>query len=177
MPQQSAPSALIVVDYQHDFCDPKGSLYIPGGETIHSKILAKMRQFRQQGHLVVAAKDWHPAQHSSFNIWPVHGVQNTWGAQMPFRAQEFDFVVHKGQHPRVDSYSAFFDHADRSNGLHEWLQQRHVTTVVVVGLATDVCVSATVQHAVELGYRVVVDLDCCRGTKNHLVLEPVRRRP
>lgn len=49
------------------------------------------------------------------------------------------------------TYSAFAD-----GRLHNWLRGRDVTTLIVSGAETDVCVLATVLAAVDLGYRTII---------------------
>ena len=60
-------------------------------------------------------------------------------------------MVNKGVNPEVDSYSAFFDN-DRASktSLQDMLEARGVTDVYVCGIATDVCVSSTAFHAIEV---------------------------
>ena len=52
------------------------------------------------------------------------------------------------------TYSAFAD-----GRLHNWLRGRGVTTLIISGAETDVCVLATVLAAVDLGYRTIVVRD------------------
>lgn len=49
--------ALIVVDYQNDFCDPKGTLYVPQGEKIKNYLIQKILVAKQKKHFVVASLD------------------------------------------------------------------------------------------------------------------------
>ena len=60
--------ALILVDYQNDFCNPKGSLYVGKSELLEQKIIEKIKKFKKTGRLVVTSKDWHPANHTSFEL-------------------------------------------------------------------------------------------------------------
>lgn len=62
------------------------------------------------------------------------------------------------------TYSAFANGA-----LHGYLRGRDVTTLVVTGSETDVCVLATVLAAVDLGYRVVIAKDavCSSSDATH----------
>ena len=92
--------ALVIVDFQNDFT-PGGALAVPEGDTIARRIneLAADPRF----DLVVATRDWHPANHGSFaeqgGPWPVHCVQDSEGAQLhPALARDqVDVVVDKGQ--------------------------------------------------------------------------------
>jgi nicotinamidase/pyrazinamidase len=137
---------------------------------------------------VVATQDWHPANHGSFasqhpgkhvgdvitlnglsqHLWPDHCVQHTHGAELAAGLNRVGIhhVVRKGTDPNVDSYSAFFDNARRkSTGLAEFLRNRGVAEVHVMGLATDYCVKATALDATEQGFRTVLLADASRGVE------------
>ena len=79
-------AALIVVDVQNDFADPKGSLYVKGGEMVVPVINEQVEAARAAGALVVYTRDWHPTSTPHFQkdggIWPVHCVKETWGAEL-----------------------------------------------------------------------------------------------
>lgn len=103
--------ALIVVDFQEDFCLPSGSLAIPHGRDIAPVVndLLALPSFAVR----IATQDWHPADHISFaanhhteppkrpfedaativnpqnasesyetRLWPVHCVQGSPGADL-----------------------------------------------------------------------------------------------
>src|SRR5699024_8783202 len=95
---------------------------------------------------VVASQDWHPADHLSFAIqhpgfepfqstevdgleqilWPMHCVQNSAGAGFAsgLDIARIGYVVRKGEDPRIDSYSAFYDNDHRKDtGLAGLLQE------------------------------------------------------
>ena len=75
--------ALLIIDFQNDFT-PGGALAVPEGDTIAPRINALAASGDYD--LVVATRDWHPADHGSFQaqggIWPVHYVAGTHGAQL-----------------------------------------------------------------------------------------------
>ena len=174
-------NALILVDLQNDFT-PSGVLPIPEGDSI----VPLINQLQQKFDLVVATQDWHPADHQSFAIqhegkqpgelidlhgipqvlWPIHCVQETEGAQFISNLDQSKVkrVFRKGQNPRIDSYSGFFDNDHQSStGMGEYLREQGVDEVFVVGLATDYCVSFTAADAAELGFRTIVISDATRG--------------
>lgn len=66
-------------------------------------------------------------------------------------------VIDKGQDERVEMYSAFYDPFRVSDsGLGGRLKNEGVTDVFVVGLASDFCVKATAEHAVDQGYETYI---------------------
>ena len=76
--------ALVIVDFQNDFT-PGGALAVPHGDEIAGRIAELLDSGRFD--LVVATRDWHPADHGSFigrppGIWPPHCVQGTPGAEL-----------------------------------------------------------------------------------------------
>jgi nicotinamidase/pyrazinamidase len=154
--------ALIVIDYQNDFAHPEGALSVKGGENI----AARINELARSGgyDLVVATRDWHPADHNSFEerggIWPVHCVQGSSGAELhPSLDQaEVDIVFDKGQDQATDGYSAF-----ETPELGELLRDRGIDNITVVGLATDYCVKNTVLDGVKEGFGVRVDSQAVRG--------------
>lgn len=99
-------------------------------------------------------------------FWPDHCVQNSEGAALhPLLKQKaINRIFHKGENPLVDSYSAFFDNGRRQKTtLDEWLREHNIGELIIMGLATDYCVKFTVLDALQLGYRVNVITDGCRG--------------
>jgi nicotinamidase/pyrazinamidase len=170
-------TALVVVDVQNDFADPRGSLYVRDGESVVSIVNREAKAARTGGALVVTTQDWHPAVTPHFakdgGIWPVHCVAESWGAELhPDLDVEGAGRILKGSGGE-DGYSGFsMVHpvtGDKSTtGLDETLRSRGIERVVVLGLATDYCVKETALDAVRLGYDTTVILDGVR---------PVEREP
>lgn len=128
--------ALIIVDFQEDFCPPNGSLAVTNGRDI-LPTLNKLLDLPFT--LKIATKDWHPADHISFasnhvgkkpfvdfttvinptnadetyetRLWPDHCIQNTKGAELvpELDVKKVHNVVEKGQRKEVEMYSAFYD--------------------------------------------------------------------
>ena len=173
--------ALIVIDVQNDFC-PGGSLAVPSGDEIVPGINALMADY----DAIILTQDWHPAGHSSFAsshpgkqdmdlidmpygpqvLWPDHCIQGSAGAEFhpDLNADRADLIIRKGYNPAIDSYSAFFEN-DQSTptGLEGYLRTRGITTLTMVGLATDFCVNYSAVDAVKLGFSVNVRTDLSRA--------------
>jgi nicotinamidase/pyrazinamidase len=155
--------ALLIIDFQNDFT-PGGALAVAEGDTIAPRIneLAADPRF----DLVVATRDWHPANHGSFaeqgGPWPVHCVQDTEGAELDsaLEAERVDVIVDAGREPDAEGYSGF----ERTN-LGELLRERSIDRVTVVGLATDYCVKHTALDALREGFEVEVDSSAVRGVE------------
>jgi nicotinamidase/pyrazinamidase len=166
----SAGTALLVVDVQNDFADPKGSLYVNGGEEVVPIINREIDRARAAGIPVVYTKDWHPAETPHFakygGRWPVHGVHDTWGAEFPPDLEVAGEVIHKAKGPE-DGYSGFsVTHLPtgerRDTDLEQVLRDRDVNRVVIVGLTTDYCVKETALDAVRKKFATEVITEATR---------------
>ncbi len=156
--------ALVIVDLQNDFADPRGSLSVPGGMEVVAVANDHLRRARSSGALVVYTEDWHPPHTPHFapdgGPWPVHCVAGTWGAEFVPDLIVEGPVIHTGTGGE-DGYSGFFVRDDRMgrvtptelNGL---LSASAVQSVVICGLALDYCVKETALDARRLGYEVTV---------------------
>jgi len=82
-------------------------------------------------------------------MWTDHCLQDGDSTFPPSLTKDADdFVVQKGVNRFVDAYSAFMDNTQSlKTTLDDELQSRNIDTLYVVGIATDVCVHATVRDA------------------------------
>jgi nicotinamidase/pyrazinamidase len=157
-------TALVVVDVQNDFADPKGSLSVPGAAEVVAAVNEEIDAATAAGALVVYTQDWHPPSTPHFvtdgGPWPVHCVRDTWGAELHPDLRVVGESVRKGTGGE-DGYSGFtmrdpVTGADAPTGLDDLLRAHDIRRVVVTGLALDYCVLATALDAVRLGYDTVV---------------------
>lgn len=105
---------LIVVDMQNDFL-PGGAFGVAEGNSTVPPISVLIQHFANFGCRVFATRDYHPADHCSFNShggpFPAHCVQNTTGShictalQQPLRTAGAT-IVFKGFSKDVDSFGA-----------------------------------------------------------------------
>jgi nicotinamidase/pyrazinamidase len=159
--------ALIIVDVQNDFCEG-GSLAVEGGAGVAAAISSVLSNGGWDH--VVATKDYHidPGPHFSahpdfLDSWPPHCVVGTGGADFHpnLVTDRVEAVFHKGEHKAA--YSGFEGHTDAGENLTDWLREREVTEVEVVGIATDHCVRATALDSVAAGFATTVLLDLTAG--------------
>jgi nicotinamidase/pyrazinamidase len=172
-------TALIVVDVQNDFAHPDGSLFVPEGDQVIATINEHITAATEAGALVVYSQDWHPETTPHFakdgGTWPVHGVQDTWGAELHTELLVLEDAarIRKGSNGE-DGYSAFSmrdtldPEAVTSTGLDEILTEVGIERVIVVGLATDYCVKETALDSARLGYETTVLDEAVRAVE----LEP-----
>ncbi|MFD8915734.1 isochorismatase family protein [Streptomyces sp. NPDC059575] len=166
--------ALIVVDVQNDFCEG-GSLAVAGGADVAAAITELIGQAAGTGYRhIVATRDHHiaPGGHFADNpdyahSWPAHCVAGTEGVGFhpnfapAVASGAVDAVFDKGAYSAA--YSGFEGADENGTTLSEWLRERGVDEVDVVGIATDHCVRATALDAAEAGFRTTVLLDLTAG--------------
>lgn len=156
-------TAIILVDYQYPFTDPKGDSYgavqkdIEGGMLDRSVELVK--KARELGVLVVHVTEGYtsdyreldPTNPGGFHRYGIQGQAfkiGTPGAASypplnPVPSDQ-DLVMQ----PRIQT-SAF-----GGTGLNEILRSRGIKTIAVAGFTTDVCNYSTVTTGYDLGYHV-----------------------
>ena len=160
-------TALIVVDVQNDFCEG-GSLPVGGGADVAAGV---SRHMAAAGYdHVVATRDHHvdPGAHFSaepdfVHSWPPHCRTGTPGASFhpDLDVAPIEAVFSKGAH--AAAYSGFEGTDPDGRTLAEWLRERRVDTVEIVGIATDHCVRATALDATRAGFATTVLLDLTAG--------------
>lgn len=178
--------ALIIVDVQNDFCTG-GNLEVRDGE----KIIPGINEILNDYDLVVLTQDWHPEDHKSFVtqwknkkpfeqvklngldqiLWPKHCVQYSLGADFhpDLKIDENMAIFTKGENPEVDSYSGFYENDHKTGtGLSEFLKDRDIEEVDIVGLAYDFCVKFTALDAVKEGFKTNVITKLSKGISENL---------
>jgi nicotinamidase/pyrazinamidase len=166
--EDAVTRALIVVDVQNDFCEG-GSLAVAGGAAVAAAITEHVRSSSADYAHVVATRDHHIdpgahfAEHPDFlETWPRHCVVGTDGVELHEALDRgpLEAVFDKGEH--AAAYSGFEGRAD-GTPLADWLRERGVDAVDVVGIATDHCVRATALDAVGNGLSTRVLLHLTAG--------------
>lgn len=163
------PRALICVDIQVDFCEG-GSLAVTGGAAVAKDVSDWIANHVDDYATVVATKDFHiePGDHFAAegtapdfkDTWPAHCVANTNGAEFHpnFKTDNVDEIFRKGQ--GCAAYSGFEGKSLEGKSLLEYLNDKDIDSVDIVGIATDYCVKATALDAGKCHFdtRVILDL-------------------
>ena len=157
-------AGLVVVDPQQGFtrlCPDE--LPVPGGVEIVpaiNKLLAL--PFAR----IDATQDWHPADHCSFlgrrdNLYPPHCVMGTPGADfLPgLRTDRFQTIWRKGFDLDREAYAVTAQHP----AFVDALRASGVGTVVVCGIATNICCFFTARDLRQAGFDVWMIEDASAG--------------
>jgi nicotinamidase/pyrazinamidase len=176
--------ALLVVDVQNDFYET-GSLPVKDASRINPVINKTMEHRSYKA--ILASQDWHPANHESFAVnqgkepfstfdngkgigpvlWPVHCQQGTHGAEFhkDINTENFDYIVRKGTHPHVDSYSIFKENNGADLGIASLLKELDIYELDICGLALDYCVRYTVLDALFFGFKINLIINATKGVE------------
>lgn len=159
-------TALIVVDMQNDYCSSNGCLAKAGVDTSSiqeaaPRIVRLLEEARRLGITTIHTRNVHsewtdsPARkRKQGSSLPKMARYGTWGADWfeeykSLRPLDKEYVISKHR------YSAFMD-----TDLDLILRARGIRTIVMSGVATNVCVGSTAIDGYMKGYHVVFLRDC-----------------
>lgn len=159
--------ALMLVDVQNEFCHPEGAFGQKGVDLsaigrMMPPLRALVASAREKAVPVVFIRNTEDEGTDS-PAWKLRpdaredsaneGVcrRGTWGAELyEFEPRPGELVLEKHR------FSAFVNtHLDQT------LKSRGIETLVLSGVASNVCVETTARHAIMLDYHVVVAEDAC----------------
>jgi nicotinamidase-related amidase len=145
-----AHTALIIVDMQNDFVDPRGRLCVGAAQATVPAIVLLRDLAHAHGLLVVYTQDWHRPDDPEFTLWGTHAVAGTWGAEIvpDLTPAPDDLIVRKLR------YDAFY-----GTSLDHELRQRRIASVIVAGTVSNICVLHTAGSAALRGLQIVVPVD------------------
>lgn len=167
-------TALIIVDVQNDFVT--GSLATDPEQKIVPHMVEYVKTTGNDYDVVITTQDWHinPGDHwvaegeepDFAGTWPVHCAAETPGAALyPALEETLKEVPHirvlKGQFEA--SYSGFDGKTEDGISIADFLVEKGVTTVDVMGIATDYCVKETAKDSVIQGFDTYVLADYVQG--------------
>lgn len=155
---------LVIVDFQKDFANPSGSLYVNGSEQAEVAIVNYITENAKDLLDVIFTVDWHSPNHCSFKknggIWPVHCVQFSEGAGISDKIIQACIshnlnikVIKKGNCDDTEEYGAFqymwkptsVNYIKVSNEANQE-QYLECSDLVVCGIAGDFCVKETLSN-------------------------------
>ena len=143
-------TAVIVVDMQNDFVNPRGRLFVPSAPATVPRIKRLLEKAREAAVMTIFTKDTHYPGDPEFSIWGEHVVKGSWGWEIvdELKPVEGEIVIEKTR------YDAFY-----GTPLDDLLRAYGIENVVVVGTVANICVLHTVAGAALRWYKVVVPVD------------------
>lgn len=149
---------LIVVDCQNDFIT--GTLACENAENAVKKIVEFINDNDVE---TVYSFDWHSENNRSFEkwggIWPVHCVENTWGAELSEEFKNIKFtdqspipenIYKKGTDDNIEEYSAYYARNPKGKKIADLESDEFI----VSGIASEYCVKETVLELLKNGKKV-----------------------
>lgn len=148
-------TAVVVVDMINEFLEDGGLMVLASGRVLYQPIQQLVDAAHAAGAKVVWLRDEHEAGDPEFRKRIVHCLAGTWGPQIvdSLRPGPDDTILPK------HTYSGFF-----RTPLHDILQQHGITTLIITGVVTNICVRSTTHDAFFLGYDVLVPEQCVAAT-------------
>lgn len=153
---QPEHTAVIVVDMINEFLEDGGLMVLASGRALYQPIQQLVDAAHAAGARVVWLRDEHNDRSDpEFRKRIVHCLKGSWGTQIvdALRPGPDDIILPK------HTYNGFF-----GTPLHATLQQLGISTVVVAGVVTNICVRSTCHDAFFLGYNVLVPEQCVAAT-------------
>lgn len=154
----ASKQALLIIDYTNDFVADQGALTCgQPGQALAEPIVTLADQMSANGDWVLLPTDVHTPHdpyHPESRLFPPHNVRGTWGRELYGPLKKW-FETHHAERNvwQFDKtrYSSF-----AGTDLDLRLRERHVETLHLVGVCTDICVLHTAVDAYNLGYQLVI---------------------
>lgn len=151
-------TALLIIDYTNDFVADKGALTCgKAGQDIEPRIIQLADKFVKNDDWVILPTDVHTPNdpyHPETKLFPPHNVRDTWGREFYDNLADW-FKVNQDQ-DKVYMYDKTRYSAFAGTDLDLRLRERHIDTLHLVGVCTDICVMHTAVDAYNLNYQLVV---------------------
>jgi nicotinamidase/pyrazinamidase len=157
-------SALLVVDVQRGFTELcPAELPVPGALAVVPNV---NRLLELQWRRIDASQDWHPPDHCSFlgqaeNLYRPHCVAGTSGAEFLAGVQtgRFHAIWRKGYQRDFEAYAVTAQHP----GMFALYGADGIDTVVICGIATNICCFFAARDFRRAGFRVLLVEDASAG--------------
>lgn len=155
---------LIIVDPQNDFIEG-GSLPVSGARSAMQQLAEFVKNSSAEFSTIFVTQDSHPENHCSFSsnggIWPVHCVRDSSGFEVFPQLQEVLSGLsnveycQKGTDSAVEQYSIFSYNGGQITNpdgqkIISAIEKASSPTIVVCGIAGDVCVMNTLNDLVKI---------------------------
>ena len=137
--------ALLLVDIQNDYF-PGGAMELVGSPAAGAQAGKLLRAFREKVLRIVHIQHVSTEPGATFFLPDTEGVR-----------------IHEGVRPN-EGEPVFQKHSPNGflgTPLLEWLRQNDVTSLVIAGMMTHMCIDSTTRAAADLGFACVLAHDAC----------------
>jgi nicotinamidase-related amidase len=166
-------TALVVIDMQRDFVESGGF-----GEALGNDVsivrraiepcAALLKSAREAGLLVIHTREGHrddlsdclPAKRTRGGKTFI-GEQGPMGRILVRGQKGHDIIPELAPLPGEPIIDKPGKGAFYATDLHIILQSHHITSLIICGVTTEVCVQSTAREANDRGYELVIPEDCC----------------
>ncbi len=167
-----AHTALIVIDVQNDFCADAGVMAQEGFDVSEAQAMAArlppiLAAARAAGVLVVFVRNVYSSEHNFYlsDVWLEQASRKRDGSytRRPVCQDgtwEGDFYGEVHPEPGDPVVTKHRFNAFRNTDLDTILRANGVRTIVMTGVATNVCVESTLRDGFFNGYYIVLPEDC-----------------
>ncbi|MBT3392741.1 MAG: cysteine hydrolase [Elusimicrobiaceae bacterium] len=144
-------SALIVIDMQNFFCDPKSHAYISGTKKISKNINKLIEIYKKNNRPIIFTSHKNTKQNAQIlGLWWKDVITSKYNAEI---CKEFDTKNHKII--SKTQYDCFY-----KTKLDEILKKHKIKHLLITGVATHLCVETTTRSAFVRGYLPFVPINC-----------------
>ncbi len=149
-------TALLVIDVQNDYF-PGGRMELQGSSAALDNLGRVIAKSRAEGVPVLYIQHIAIKKEATFFIAGTSGIDI-----------HPDIAPAPGEKVFVKHYPNSF----RNTGLFEYCQQNQITSLVITGMMTHMCVDTTTRAAFDLGFTSTLLADCC-ATRNLQYLDRI----
>jgi len=145
-------AALLVVDMQDYFLDPRSHARVAGAKRLLGNVIALAEAFRKQGRPVILTRHLNTAADS--------GLLDEWWRETITEANPLSKItaglsrLPRAAVIRKTQYDAF-----HKTALERTLRARKITQLVIAGVVTHLCVETTARSAFVRGFHVFLPTD------------------
>ncbi len=141
-------AGILVLDMINDFV--YGKLGSQGAKDIIPELKEFLCAAEERGLPIIFCRDSHLDTDPEMDLWDEHAMAGDRGSQV---------IPELSRYGELDITKRFYDAFFKSS-LDKVLQERSIDTVILTGVATDICVQHTAAGAFFRGYDVTVVGDC-----------------
>lgn len=143
--------ALIVVDMQNDFVDPKGTIYCgPQSRKAITFVVGRVEYYLKKEETIIFLQDTHQFGDKALHLFGNHCIEGTWGHKIIPELESFvtEYNVYVIQKCK---FSGFYN-----TGLYGIFLDLGVEDTEIVGVFTSMCVFETAIDAADRDYNVSI---------------------